>query len=151
MRKLALIGVPVLVDAGALGFWLQGGCHVTTENAYVKADITQIASEVPGRILEVRIRDHSIVTAGELLVTSADGKGIVMRRTAADPAPKAHRTKGDKASQKRMATVGAVYTVDRYVRSPEQVVAALFRDAPESSRDRPRPQHKQPWNRPACR
>ena len=48
--------------------WLQGGRHVSTENAFVKADITQIASEVPGRITEVRIRDHSIVTAGELLV-----------------------------------------------------------------------------------
>src|SRR6185312_9952081 len=67
-RKLALIGVPMLVIAGAVGFWLQGGRHVTTENAYVKADITQIASEVPGRIVDVRIRDHSIVKAGELLV-----------------------------------------------------------------------------------
>jgi hypothetical protein len=82
---------------------------------------------------------------GEILVTSADGKGIVMRRTANDPAPKTHRTKGDKASQKRMATVGTVYTVDRYVRTPEQVVAALFRDEPERSRDRPQPQHKHVW------
>ena len=65
-RKLALVGVPVLIVAGALGFWLQGGRHVTTENAFVKADITQIASEIPGRIIEVRIRDHSIVKAGEL-------------------------------------------------------------------------------------
>ena len=61
-------------------------------------------------------------------------KGIVMRRQADDPAPKAHRTKGDKASQKRMATVATVYTVDRYRRTPEEVVAALFRDAPEPSR-----------------
>ena len=67
-RKLALIGVPVLVIVGAFAVWLQGGRHVTTENAYVKADITQIASEIPGRIIEVRIRDHSIVKADELLV-----------------------------------------------------------------------------------
>jgi len=82
---------------------------------------------------------------GEILVTSADGKGIVMRRTADDPAPKAHRSKGDKASQKQMATVGTVYTVDPYVRTPEQVVAALFRDDTERSRDRPQPQHKHVW------
>ena len=67
-RKLALIGVPVLVIAGALVVWLQGGRHVTTENAFVKADIAQIASEVPGRIIEVRIRDHSAVAAGDVLV-----------------------------------------------------------------------------------
>ena len=68
LRKLALVGVPVLVVAGALIVWLQGGRHVSTENAFVKADITQIASEIPGRIIEVRIRDHAVVAAGELLV-----------------------------------------------------------------------------------
>ena len=68
LRKLALVGVPVLVIAGALAFWLQGGRHISTENAFVKADITQIASEIPGRIIEVRIRDHAAVAAGELLV-----------------------------------------------------------------------------------
>jgi hypothetical protein len=82
---------------------------------------------------------------GEIIVTSADGKGIVMRRSADDPSPKAHRSKGDKASQKRMATVATVYSVDRYLRTPEEVVAALFRDAPEPSSDRPKPQHKEVW------
>lgn len=82
---------------------------------------------------------------GEVVVASADQKGIVMRRSAGDPPPKAHRSKGDKASHKRMATVATVYTVDRYRRSPEEVVAALFRDAPEPSRDRPEPQHKEVW------
>jgi hypothetical protein len=101
----------------------------------------QMAVDAPTFLLNRPLPD----TAGEILVTSADGKGIVMRRTAEDPAPPAHRTKGDKASQKRMATVGTAYTVDRYVRTPEQVLAALFRDAPEPSRERPRPQHKHVW------
>lgn len=82
---------------------------------------------------------------GQIVVASADQKGIVMRRSADDPSPKAHRTKGDKASQKRMATVATVYTVDPYKRTPEEVVSALFRDAPESSRDRPKPQSKEVW------
>lgn len=82
---------------------------------------------------------------GEIVVASADQKGIVMRRSADDPPPKAHRTKGDKASQKRMATVATVYTADRYRRTPEEVVSALFRDARESSRDRPQPQSKEVW------
>src|ERR1700739_2686510 len=66
---------------------------------------------------------------GEVVVASADQKGIVMRRQADDGPPKAHRSKGDKASHKRMATVATVYTVDRYRRTPEQVVAALFGEA----------------------
>jgi hypothetical protein len=85
---------------------------------------------------------------GELLVASADGKGIVMRRSADDPAPVTHRTKGDKASQKQMATVATVYTVDRHVRTPEEVVAALFRDHRDGPPPpRPRPQHKHVWAR----
>jgi hypothetical protein len=82
-------------------------------------------------------------TEGEIVVASADGKGVVMRRAADDPAPPSHRTKGDKASQKRMATVGTVYTVDRHGRTAADVVAALFRDkpAPELS-PRPQPCHK---------
>jgi membrane fusion protein, multidrug efflux system len=68
LRPLALIGVPVLVLSGALVVWLHGGRYATTENAFVKADITQVASEVPGRIADVRVRDHAAVAAGEVLV-----------------------------------------------------------------------------------
>ena len=88
---------------------------------------------------------------GEILVTSADGKGIIMRHSAEEKAEKrakrqGHRGKGDKANQKRMATVGAVYTVDRYYRTAEEVVAALFRDEePRPWQKRPEPQHKHVW------
>jgi hypothetical protein len=82
---------------------------------------------------------------GELFVASVDGKGVVMRRGAEDPAPPAHRSKGQKASQKRMATVGSVYSVDRFVRTPEEVVAALFRDPDPTKRPRPKPCGKRVW------
>jgi len=68
LRPLALIGVPALVLVGALIVWLQGGRHISTENAFVKADITQIASEVPGRIIDVRVVDHAVVAAGDVLL-----------------------------------------------------------------------------------
>ena len=83
---------------------------------------------------------------GPVFVASAYGKGVVLRREADAPPPPGHRTKGDKASRKRMATVGAVYSVDRYVRTPEEVVAALFRDEPQTPRaSRPTPRHKHVW------
>ena len=80
---------------------------------------------------------------GAVVVSSADGKGIVMRRGAEEPRPAAHRSKGEKASRKEMAIVGAVYTVDRYVRTPEQVVAALFGE----NRDQPRPKRPTPCHK----
>lgn len=87
---------------------------------------------------------------GEVFVVSDDGKGIVMRRHPDDPAPKAHRGKGDKANKKRMAIVGAIYSVDRYVRTPEEVVAALFRDPRRPGQEketRPEPVGKHVWGR----
>lgn len=81
---------------------------------------------------------------GALLVSSADGKGVVMRRDEQEKAASPHRTKGEKASRKEMALVGAVYTVDRFVRTPAEVVAALFGDDHnEPKRKRPQPCHKQ--------
>jgi membrane fusion protein, multidrug efflux system len=67
-RAILLVAVPTLVLVAALTFWLQGGRYASTENAFVKADIGQIASEVPGRIVEVNIRDHAVVGAGDVLV-----------------------------------------------------------------------------------
>ena len=87
---------------------------------------------------------------GELFVLSADGKGIPMRRGREDPRPKAKRGKGDKANKKRMAVVGAIYSVDRHPRTAEEVVAALFRDVRPlgvPSPDRPEPVGKHLWAR----
>ena len=68
LRPILLIAVPALVILAALAFWLTGGRYASTENAYVKADIAQIASEVLGRVAELTIRDHAAVTQGEVLV-----------------------------------------------------------------------------------
>jgi hypothetical protein len=86
---------------------------------------------------------------GQVFVVSADGKGVVIRREAGDPPPKAHRGKGDKANKKRMAIVGAIYSVGRHKRTPEEVVAALFRDprGDEPVRPRPVPVGKHVWAR----
>jgi hypothetical protein len=87
---------------------------------------------------------------GELFVVTADGKGVVMRRGRDDPRPKAYRKKGDKANKKRMAVVGAVYSVDRHVRTAEEVTAALFRDprSPQQTlTQRPAPVGKHVWAR----
>lgn len=69
LRPVLLAGVPAIVLIGIFLFWLWGGRYVTTENAYVKADIAQISPEVAGRVLEVHVRDHADVVAGDLLIT----------------------------------------------------------------------------------
>lgn len=68
LRLVLLVVVPVIVVGGALVAWQQGGRFVTTENAYVKTDIVQIAPEIAGRVAEVAVRDHMHVEAGDVLL-----------------------------------------------------------------------------------
>ncbi len=82
---------------------------------------------------------------GALTVVTADGKGIVMRGQGTPTVCGGQRPGGQRANQKRMATVGAVYTVDRYRRTAAEVVAALFRDPDCQPGPRPAPRHKRVW------
>jgi len=68
LRFVLLVVVPVLALLVAAAFWLTGGRYITTENAYVRADIVQIAPEVAGRVTEVLVRDHARVSAGAVLL-----------------------------------------------------------------------------------
>jgi len=80
---------------------------------------------------------------GQIVVLTADGKGVPMRRQAGVDAPavRGHRTKGQKATKKRMACVGGVYTIDPFIRTADDVVEEVLRDARVP--DRPAPCHKQ--------
>jgi hypothetical protein len=82
---------------------------------------------------------------GELLVASEDNKGIPMVRSVQSTPAGAHRKKGEKANKKQMATLGCVYTVDRQVRSAEDLVAALFRDPDYKRREPPQACQKRYW------
>lgn len=82
---------------------------------------------------------------GELLIVTEDNKGIPMVRPVEEKPAGAHRTKGEKANKKQMACIGCVYSVDRHVRTPEQLVATLFRDPDRSKEQPPQAQNKRYW------
>lgn len=67
-RPFLLIVLPCIAVIGGLLIWLMGGRFISTENAYVKADIAQIAAEVAGRVGELHVKDHAVVKAGDVLV-----------------------------------------------------------------------------------
>jgi hypothetical protein len=82
---------------------------------------------------------------GQIVVVSADCKGIVIRGQGTKTVCGGQRPAGQRANQKRMAAVAAVYTVDPYVRSADEVVAALFHDPDYEPQPRPTPCHKRVW------
>ncbi|MDB5349288.1 MAG: hypothetical protein JWN86_535 [Planctomycetota bacterium] len=81
---------------------------------------------------------------GLLMVVTADGKGVPMRRPPQDgPKPHHRRTKGEKANKKQMACVGAVYSVEPFVRKADDILDEVLRA--EKAGARPEPQHKHVW------
>jgi hypothetical protein len=81
---------------------------------------------------------------GPLMVITADGKGVPMRRPPQDePRPHHRRTKGEKANKKQMACVGAVYSIEPFVRKAEDIIDEVLRD--KKAKQRPKPQHKHVW------
>jgi hypothetical protein len=87
---------------------------------------------------------------GPLLVVTADCKGVPLVRQALPPEEAAdtplptpanrRRGKGEKANKKRMAAVGAVYTIKPFVRTAEEVIEEVMR---KNARERrPIPQNK---------
>ena len=78
-------------------------------------------------------RSQATATEGDLLVLSADGKGIVMRPDALRPATAkaagqataklaTRLSRGEKRNRKRMAEVGAVYDLTPTVRTPTDII-----------------------------
>lgn len=110
--------------------------------------------------LEVKPADPA---TGSLMVLTWDGKGIIVHELdmreatqalAQQNKPQVLDKKFDqrrkaKKYRRRRATIGAVYTVAPYVRSAEDVVAALRRREPDAAAParsaRPRPEQKRVW------
>jgi hypothetical protein len=78
---------------------------------------------------------------GAWLVFTADGKGVPLVKADAQRVPAFD--KAERPGNRRMATLAAVYTIDPYVRTPEHIVAALFRDdSGPRPKKRPQPRFK---------
>lgn len=92
-----------------------------------------------------------------LLILTLDGKGIAMRKESLRAETKhradksQHKLKqrlspGEKKNFKRMAVVASVYEVDRFRRSPDEVVEELFeQSALKAAKKRPKPVNKRVW------
>lgn len=80
---------------------------------------------------------------GQLLVLTADGKGVPLVK--ADVAKVPVFTERERPGNRRMATLGCVYSVAPFPRTAQDILAALFREEtdPTPWPPRPQPQGKQ--------
>ena len=70
---VAILGVLLLVALAVSARWLWFRLtHVSTDAAYVKADMAEVAPEVAGRVRRVAVHDGERVRAGQVLVEIED-------------------------------------------------------------------------------
>jgi hypothetical protein len=148
----ALLALPDSEFSYVLQDWDQGLC---VQNSYGESQATiqrilrlgqsvlsleQMNSQMAAAVEPFWAQQPAVVEPeGPLLVLTADGKGVPMRRKDGGAQP-VRRKKGQKANAKREACVGGVYTIAPFVRRAEEVVDEILRD--QCRARRPQPQNK---------
>jgi membrane fusion protein (multidrug efflux system) len=67
LRIGLMLSVPVVLALGAGYFFLVSGRYASTDDAYAQAEIVQVSADVPGRVVEVDVRDNEKVMPGQVL------------------------------------------------------------------------------------
>lgn len=67
LRPLLMLGGIAIVAVGSFFYWLQGGRVVSIDNAYVRASKLAVATDVPGIVADVAVREGQRVRKGDLL------------------------------------------------------------------------------------
>ena len=61
VRRIAMIGVPLIVVLGGVGLYVVAGRYVSTENSYVKANWASVSPAVSGDVIEVFAEENEMV------------------------------------------------------------------------------------------
>ncbi len=71
LRRIGKVGLlaagPVVIAAGLFTVYMTSGRFVTTENAYVKAELIIVTAEVSAKVTDVLVADNQTVAAGDVL------------------------------------------------------------------------------------
>ncbi len=67
LRPMLMVGLPTVVALVGLWWYATSGRYVTTENAYVKADIVAVTPDVQGSVVAVEVAENQLVQKGDVL------------------------------------------------------------------------------------
>jgi membrane fusion protein (multidrug efflux system) len=73
LRTLLLYGIPVVVIVLAVVGFLHGGRYISTDDAYVKANVVNVSTDIAGLVTEVAVHENDKVEIGQLLYRLNDG------------------------------------------------------------------------------
>jgi hypothetical protein len=151
-RRVAIEAAKNAFDEGVEALETYTGAHIPKRQ--FEELVARAAQDFEGFYEQRQAYSRAASRTGSILVLTVDGKGVVMvpedlrnatRRAAAkrDKSFTARLAQGRRLHAKRMASVAAVYTIQPFVRTPEDILGPAD-NAPEEAA-RPRPEHKRVW------
>jgi len=69
IKKGSLIVAVILFIVGGLAYYLYGQVYLSTDDAYLNANVVQIAPRVTGQVLQLQVVNNQFVRKGDLLFT----------------------------------------------------------------------------------
>ncbi len=73
LRKKIMIGVAAVAGVGVLWFaadwFFVGRFNISTDNAFIRADITRVTPKVQGYVTKIHVEENQPVKVGDLLIT----------------------------------------------------------------------------------
>lgn len=152
-RRVAIEAAKSSFDEGLKTLEVYTGAHVPKRQ--FEELVIRAAQDFEAFYAECQAGARADPHTGSILVLTVDGKGVVMRpedlreptqRAAAGRAKTftARLGSGRRLHAKRMASVAAIYTVEPFVRTPEEILPESPR-LQETGPARPRPEHKRVW------
>lgn len=151
-RRVALEAAKGAFDAGVETLATYTGAHVPKRQ--FEALVVRAAQDFDAFYQARHTSAAAAPTTGSILVLTVDAKGVVMRpedlREATQKAAAARATtftarlgRGRRLHAKRMASVAAVYTIEPFKRTPEDILPPAGK--PVTALPRPAPEHKRVW------
>lgn len=151
-RRVAIEAAKTAFDEGVQTLEAFTGAHVPKRQ--FEQLVIRAAADFDAFYASRQSRARADPDTGPILVLTVDGKGVVMRpedlrdatrRAAAARAETftARLGRGRRLHAKRMASVAAVYTIARFVRTPEEILPPPGTTVEVPAR--PRPEHKRVW------
>ena len=97
-KKAIAIALALIALLGGFAFYHYAGLTRSTENAYINADVVNVAAQVSGRVTAVYIKDNQHVRKGDALFDiDPEPFAIALQRAEADLAQARQNTRQDNA------------------------------------------------------
>jgi hypothetical protein len=151
-RRVALEAAKGAFDAGVETLGTYTGAHVPKRQ--FEELVVRAAQDFDAFYQARHLSAEAAPVTGSILVLTVDGKGVVMRpedlRAATQKAAATRATtftarlgQGRRVHAKRMASVAAVYTIEPFMRTPDEIFPPAGKLA--AAPPRPAPKHKRVW------